>query len=314
MDLTKFDFDFEGRTVSTIVYKGRPCWIAKELGNVIGYSDHGGRIVTKLVCEWGDEFVRGEDFEKIQGKELADFKALLQLLSGSESSFLKHAPSTILLYESGMYLALTKTNKPQGKALRRKIVSEILPQIARDGRYDPNRSVDAAGKIVGSDSFGTDLEAKKEKLLAYIELSKIKSQLLDVQLDNARKIAAIEGVKHGVPNIAKPVEPNTNTQNTDSRVAPQPVAKKPVANGSRADWLSPTDIARKFGIDRTKIGLVISKLKIRGDIDGIAFAHKIKKGENTFTCYKYSPKAVEMIRKKLFCPPTSWVLKYGRFD
>jgi hypothetical protein len=42
-----------------------------------------------------------------------------------------------VLFESGLHLALAKTNLPIGKRLRRFLVDEVLPQLVRTGRYAP---------------------------------------------------------------------------------------------------------------------------------------------------------------------------------
>ena len=60
--LEKITKQFEGQDVTTITYKGQPCWIANEIGQVSGYADNGGRLVTKITHEWKDEFIEGHDF------------------------------------------------------------------------------------------------------------------------------------------------------------------------------------------------------------------------------------------------------------
>jgi hypothetical protein len=52
-----------------------------------------------------------------------------------------YVPSVLMLYESGVHLVLQRTRKPAGKALRRWFADEVMPQLARDGRYAPERTV-----------------------------------------------------------------------------------------------------------------------------------------------------------------------------
>lgn len=99
---------FDGHNITTILYKDRPCWIAKEIGNVLGYSDRGGRLVVNLFDDWNDEFIGEKDYVKLIGQELVEFKELLQTTSINVGS-LKHAPHLTLLFESGVNMAETKS-------------------------------------------------------------------------------------------------------------------------------------------------------------------------------------------------------------
>ena len=78
--------EFEGKQVTTIQYKGRPCWIAADVGRLLGYSKNGSRLVSKITKKWRKEILPGRDFVILKGQELADFKALFQLSTGSVPS------------------------------------------------------------------------------------------------------------------------------------------------------------------------------------------------------------------------------------
>jgi prophage antirepressor-like protein len=125
---------FQGRALTTIMYKGRPCWIAREVGAVLGYEQEGRRFVTQVCKEWADEFLPGTDSAVLEEQELRDLK---ELCTAAVHGF---TSSLLVLFESGLYLALAKTSKPAGKALRRFLADEVLPQIARDGSYLPDRA------------------------------------------------------------------------------------------------------------------------------------------------------------------------------
>lgn len=127
--------EFEGRRVTTLTYNERECWLAGELGQAIGYGHGGTRFVSKITAEWSDELIDGTDYRKIEGAELADLKAVLGLTTDSVGS---HARSVIVLFESGVNLALMKTHKPAGVRLRRWLADEVLPQIRRGGAVSEN--------------------------------------------------------------------------------------------------------------------------------------------------------------------------------
>jgi prophage antirepressor-like protein len=154
--------NFEGRPLSTLTYKGRPAWIAREVGALLGYSHGGKRLANKITGDWSDEFIEGHDFEVLDHNELSIFKELLELGTDSVPS---RAPSMVILFESGLHLVLAKTSKPIGQRLRRFIVDEVLPQIVRDGAYLPERRVED-GQLVSADATTFNPRIAREQRLA----------------------------------------------------------------------------------------------------------------------------------------------------
>lgn len=132
-------YTFQGHALSLVEYKGRPAWVAREVGAALGYAGEGARMVDKLRENWGDELTEGTDFVKLTGVEATG--ALPPDSGGSR------IPSLILLFESGLHGVLLLSRQPKAKAMRRWLREEVLPQLARDGRYDPDRAVDAQGQL-----------------------------------------------------------------------------------------------------------------------------------------------------------------------
>jgi len=171
--------EFEGRPVTTFRYRGRPAWIAREIGAALEYADDGKALVAMLTREWSDEVQEGSDFVLVMGAELSDLKALLELgvphtpsSPGESGPIPNHAPSTIVLFESGLHLALLKTNKPVGKRLRRLLVDEVLPQLLRDGQFDPERTVSPQGELQPKTRRpALDREAQAARRLEYRRLA-----------------------------------------------------------------------------------------------------------------------------------------------
>lgn len=135
-ELTTHESLFEGRPITTIIYKGRPCWIARDVGQWLGYSSP-GRFAQKMSGEWSDEFIPHEDYEVLRGSELKDFKAFL---ANTTETVVLATQGIVILFESGLDLALLKTNKPKGKQLRRLLKTEVLPQLRRAGGYSLTRT------------------------------------------------------------------------------------------------------------------------------------------------------------------------------
>ena len=131
--LRTYEHQFNGQSITTLVYKGRPCWLARDVGQWLGYRSP-SRFASKMSGEWADEFIEHEDYAVLRGTELRDFKDLLAAVT--ETVFAKRSlaktTGLVILYESGVDLALLKTNKPKGKQLRRVLKTQVLPELRRD--------------------------------------------------------------------------------------------------------------------------------------------------------------------------------------
>ena len=115
--LMKITNEFEGRPLTTITYKGKPCWIAAEIGRVLGYSANGSRLVGKIDESWSAELSEGKDYTVLVDSELADFKKVLDALP--ESGIGSRSAQVMLLFESGLHFVCLKTNKPIGISTRK---------------------------------------------------------------------------------------------------------------------------------------------------------------------------------------------------
>jgi prophage antirepressor-like protein len=130
-------FSFEEHPLTTIEYKGQPVWIAREIGRALGYASDGKALLTSM-ARWEAEMIPGQDVLTIDGEELAALKELLGADTKGVSELLtpfRQAKSLTLLTESGLHLVCLKTEQPVGIRLRRWLVDEVLPQLARTGRY-----------------------------------------------------------------------------------------------------------------------------------------------------------------------------------
>lgn len=185
----KLTSEFEGQSLTTIAYKGQLCWSAAEVGRLLGYNDNGSGLVTSITREWLKEIIEERDYHFLRGKELADFKALFQLPGKFAGS---RAPHVMLLFEKGLYGVCLKTNKPIGVRLRDYIKTSVLPQLARDGAYLPNREV-VNGKLVSTQpAQSTSLE--KFDTAAFM-------QIVAQTAEHAAEKAAEKAVERTVPVV-----------------------------------------------------------------------------------------------------------------
>jgi prophage antirepressor-like protein len=98
-------FEFEGIGVRTTIIKGIPYWVAKDVADILEYSETA--MMTRRLDD--DEFISA----KLEGMNM----------------------KSTLITESGLYNAIIGSNKPNAKAFRKWITSEVLPQIRQKGFY-----------------------------------------------------------------------------------------------------------------------------------------------------------------------------------
>lgn len=150
---------FEGEPLTTVAWNGQPAWVAREIGQRLGYSQRGKRLVTRITHEWSPEFRDGTDYVLLAGEDLAEIKAVL---GPSARGVPPRASSLMLLLEPGLHLVLTKTDKPMGQRLRRFLADDVLPQIVRQGSYHPEET-----SLVHQASTSPNLLERREARLLY---------------------------------------------------------------------------------------------------------------------------------------------------
>src|SRR5262249_34831567 len=104
-------------------FRGRQCWIAENVGAVLGYTSEGWRAALR---ECGDELIEGKDIETLSGADLCEF----DLASGTRV-VLGRTPSLVVLYASGLSVLCLRTRQPIGVKLRRLMVDIVLPGLRR---------------------------------------------------------------------------------------------------------------------------------------------------------------------------------------
>ena len=170
------EFAFEGWQLPVFEVGGVPYWIAQQVGAALGYGKDGGELVTSISKNWRDAFVEGDEVLTIRGKKLQNFKRLAGVDGSSPSS---HTPSLMLLTESGVTIAAVLSRKLAGKRMRRWLANKVMPQIARDGHFAPDRRV-VDGKLTMSPDMVSML-AEAQRVLAKVKLSQAKASVLRAQ-------------------------------------------------------------------------------------------------------------------------------------
>lgn len=278
---------FEGTTISTLVYLGRPVWIARDIGVALGYTQRGKRLASKITGDWADEFIDGVDYQILGSAELSGLREKVvdideRELKGTESVPLENQRGLLVLFEPGLYLALVKTRKPIGRRLRRFFAQEVMPQLARTGRYLPDGNL-----LQSSVATSLALYSNSEPLPGYEPTRLEQAAALCNFLANAeRKGMLSPEVKTAYQLLVTQLALNTN-------LAPLMPVVEDV-------WLSPTEIAERFSITPQRLGRLITALGIRGK-EGFSrkIINKAKGHARSVESYLYCPRAVELLRQSL---------------
>ena len=293
--LTTFSHDFEGEPIVTLSYDGRPAWVARHIGARLGYSHGGKRMPGKILKDWNEDFIEGQDYVLLAGAELAALREAGEDQAGGVSH--KARREVLLLFESGLWMALVKTRKAIGRRLRRFLVEAVLPQIARTGRYLPE---DASRQ--------TSLPlVPVEATRALVKAPPSEVQL--VRLERERRLAARQELdcrKFESGMLRQTVRSLHEAEQIDqvTRLAYEVVAAE-IALGRELPelrpvvheiWQSPTQIAQTAGVSVQAIGRLISKLGLRGT-EGLSrqVINKAKGSDRTVFTFVYNDRAVEQI-------------------
>ena len=111
MEIQVFKNDRFGE-VRTMVIKGEPWFVGKDVAEVLGYKSPSVAICENVDSEDKTTFVISE--------------------SGS-----KYKSKTTFINESGLYSLVLSSKLPQAKEFKRWVTSEVLPQIRMTGGYIP---------------------------------------------------------------------------------------------------------------------------------------------------------------------------------
>lgn len=95
-------------TVRTIEVNNEPWFVAKDVCDILGYSDN-------------EAMTRNLDEDEFQNRQIVGF--------GNRG--------TIIISESGFYTLVIRSNKPNAKDFRRWVTGEVIPQIRKTGGYIP---------------------------------------------------------------------------------------------------------------------------------------------------------------------------------
>lgn len=145
-------FNFNQSQVRTVIRDGEPWFVAKDVCDILELTN------PTMALEFLD----------------ADERGSLRITEGTSS--LGGNPNVNIISESGLYALIFKSRKPEAKAFRKWVTSEVLPTIRKTGQYVSPRS-ELLNKEVAAREFAA--------LKAVAELCGLEGNAAIVSADNA---------------------------------------------------------------------------------------------------------------------------------
>lgn len=119
-----------------IMKNNDPWFVAKEVSEILGYSQTQAMI----------KLLDADEMDKIKSSDLDDSEITPSSISNMR----------IIINESGLYNAIFGSTKPNAKAFKKWVTSEVLPSIRRTGEYK------IADTVIADSS--TNVQRDKEKM------------------------------------------------------------------------------------------------------------------------------------------------------
>ena len=130
-----FNNEEYGWKVRTIVEGGEVLFVAKDVADILGYSETAA-------------MTRHLDSDEVQKIKSADLTGLTQIVGNNDIS---------LITESGLYSAILKSRREESKAFKKWVTGTVLPSIRKTGTYSETpqirqtvdeRLLDSLGRMV----------------------------------------------------------------------------------------------------------------------------------------------------------------------
>lgn len=268
-------FDFNGMPSTILFIEGKPCWIAKEIGKLLEYSEDGNRLTRKITQDWVHVFEEGVDHIKLEGERLRMLKS-----AGTESVPAKVTRLTVLT-QSGLFKVFAKSDQKKALPILNWITRDVLPTIMNTGKYElPEEKKPKGDQLPDPKVMLAEIRMQREDRL----LRQAQSKAL---LEAAK---AVEGLVSEAAYATAKVEAAEIMNNR-----PLPYLRPYIAR-----MRSPTQIAQEFGTSANMVGRMISKLGIRDDEDYSQPIMNTKPGTHEqVVSYLYNDAAVELIAQEL---------------
>ena len=123
-------FDFEERAVRIIMRDGEPWWVAKDICEILELTNP-----TEALKSLDDD-------EKMTLRNSEGHYNEKMTVENSDGHSGKRGGAQFynIINESGLYMLITRSNKPEAKKFKKWVTSEVLPAIRQTGHYEIPKS------------------------------------------------------------------------------------------------------------------------------------------------------------------------------
>ena len=213
-------FNFNGNDVRIITVNDQPYFVAKDVADVLGY------VLTTDMAKMID------DDDRTTHK--------VHTLGGPQSM--------IVITESGLYEAIFNSQKPEAKAFKKWVTSEVLPSIRKNGGYIKTNEADTPESILA-----------KAVILAHNVIAENEAKILELQRTKSyisdKKVATVLGKLGGMTTAfnrvkAENVDLKIALDKSDDYMTIRAFEKK---TGLKCNWRALRDKCEELGIERLDI-------------------------------------------------------------
>lgn len=248
-------------------FNGRQCWLLSSIEKAMEYAE--GVLGGLMRDEWSSEFRVGHHFDVVQGAGLRELK---RSLTGS-NLVSANSKAVTVLYTEGVDLAVLKTEKPIGRAVRAFLVDNVMQPLRETGRVDLREPTPAEALRI------RELEARER------EIALRQAELLGSTLGRLRDLKMLSAENEVAWSLTV-AEMGTGRSLIDLRPPAKTVA-----------WVTPTEIANRVGLSAQAIGKIIAAIGVRESMPGEWESYTtVAPGESRVVhCFRYTPKAAAVI-------------------
>lgn len=253
-------------------FNGRQCWLLSSIEKAMEYAE--GVLGGLMRDEWSSEFRVGHHFDVVQSGELRALRAMFAAGSNLVANAIGPKTRAItVLYVEGVDLAVLKTEKPIGRAVRAFLVDNVMQPLRETGRVDLREPTPAEALRI------RELEARER------EIALRQADLLGSTLGRLRDLKMLSAENEVAWSLTV-AEMGTGRSLIDLRPPAKTVA-----------WVTPTEIANRVGLSAQAIGKIIAAIGVRESMPGEWESYTtVAPGESRVVhCYRYTPKAAAVI-------------------
>src|SRR5690606_16648211 len=269
---------FEGRTLVTCDFGGKPCWLGSEIAAVLGIGGT-SELARHLAIDWADSAIEGEHWIRLGEIELAELTFELSERGVVVPASLQEASSTVLLLEPGVALAVERCcPDPEGPSAGRRLLQHLRDRVIPD--------VGAIRRPSGSPLEREVAAIARERI--ELERRRWEYESLEGLCDALEAGGEVDGEVIWAYRVTA----------AEIALGGQLWQLKPTIEHG---WLSPTQIAaRHLGVTPQRVGQVITLLGLRDSkVHSKAVLNKAVGRDRTVVSHLYSPAAVGLIEREL---------------